>query len=299
MKSTKQKKIQGYVDPVNGFSNRELSISEWYVRNKILLEQILTWCIGAVAFVTMSFSLFSLVHYIIVGLPQERALYAGLVQGAQNYEAMQISYAAQPLQVRPVAVYEAGPDAYTFAAQVRNPNAQHVATLTYYLVYSGGRTETRTTTLLPGEQRPVVFVGEKTQQYPANISFVISETSYRRVDLKAISDIRGYVLERTQFIETDVVFDPPRPSEGITGGTVSFSIENASAYSYWKPQFVIELLYGGRTVGMLKTTLRQFRAGEVRPVSVRTEVETLTVDDIRVYPVINIFDQSVYIPPGQ
>ena len=60
--------------------------------------------------------------------------------------------------------------------------------------------------------------------------------------------------------------------------------------------FYIELLDGAsRVVGITQTTVNKFVGGETRKIDLRSTIDGLSVSDIRIYPVINIFDPSSFM----
>jgi hypothetical protein len=56
---------------------------------------------------------------------------------------------------------------------------------------------------------------------------------------------------------------------------------------------------GQSRVGLVPINLQQFRAGETRNIDVRLFGDTPTVTDVSVDPIINIFDPTVFMKPGE
>ena len=75
-----------------------------------------------------------------------------------------------------------------------------------------------------------------------------------------------------------------------------FTVENDTPYNYWSTPFWIVLERGGTVVGVNQATIAGFEAGEIREVTVNWFGRAPTsAQDLRIYPVIDYFDEDVYM----
>ncbi|MBT3949426.1 hypothetical protein HOF40_05065 [Candidatus Parcubacteria bacterium] len=79
---------------------------------------------------------------------------------------------------------------------------------------------------------------------------------------------------------------------------IEFDILNNTAYNYWEPTFYIELIKGSRTAGIIYFVSSEFKSQEERHVDLRSYIKNLEVSNIKVWPVVNVFDNSQYMSVG-
>lgn len=284
MDSSEEKRLEKQV-------GGQLFWSEWYLRHKLLLERIGTVSLAVVAFGFLGYSLLAWGSYLFFGYAEDQRLLQEQLQTTPNYEDLQALYAAENIEVTSPRVFRSSPGLYDFAATAVNPNPRHVAYFRYRFVFPGGETPVAETFLLPGERRPIAVFGIALAPPPSAVRLEFVEETYLRIDPHRISDVAGYMSERLRFrAENLQLSDPSR---------VIFDLMNDSAYSYWQPVFYLELLSGGQTAGISFLRVDQFRAGEVRPIDLRLFGDIRGITDIRLSPVLNIFDPSAFMSPGE
>ncbi len=295
LKDKKQSNFQRYIDASNDLSNKELKWGDWYVRHKQLLGQIGTGALILFALIFNVYALFGWGNYLFFGLVEDNELAKQAVASTQNYYRIQPLYKAIPLQIDDVTVFSPGPGRHDFVARVTNPNKQFMATVSYEFSFDGGKTEVKQTTLLPQEQRPVGILGHETKGFPTNARLQVVSVDWDRVNPHVIKDIEDYVDQRVQFVFSDFEFIKKSAADNIPSNMIQFDIENNSTFSYWSPMFYIELLQGSQVVGITQITIDKFLAREKRSVDLRNTLDSLSVSDIRLYPVVNIFDQNEFM----
>ena len=298
MLTKKPAKFEKYIDPTGEFTNKELRLAEWYLRHKILLGKIgagvlIVWCV-----VTIGYSIWGWGAYLIFGWSQDRRLISQQARELQNYRALQPLYAAKELEVESVQVFRSGAKKFDAVADVKNVNERWSVRLKYHFVFGSEATPIAETVLLPQTARPVAFFGYQSDSYPEGAQFIIDEISWRRLNPHAFPDVAGYQSERLQFAAETFVFRPPEAASGVAVPGIVFDLLNQSAYSYWRPAFYVDLFNGFQRVGILFLSTEQFRAGTRRAIDLRYFGDQLTVTEIRVHPVVDIYDDSVYMSPA-
>jgi len=287
-----------YIDTTGELPNVQLKFGVWYLKHKILIQNIGIGVLVAFCVLTIGFSLWKWGDYLIYGYwEDEQTLLLGQVAQFQNYDELKSAYKAQDLNVSNVRAFSSAEDMYDFIAQVANPNERWIANVEYHFTYSGEETKKYTSAVLPGSKRPVAVFGHDSNKFPSNVQFVIDKISWKSISAHDISDVSGYVDARNRFSIDNFVFNTPSDS-GILVPSITFDLYNDSAYSYWAPEFYVELLNGNQTVGYIFLRIDRFNSAEVKEIDLRYFGGNITVTNIRVIPVVNFFDNEVYMSPG-
>lgn len=294
--SPKRDRSSQYQDPTGEFSNRELAVSSWYVRHKLLLERVTVVVLIVWSATTIGYSLFRWGEYLIVGYTEDQRLFAELARPLVSIDRAR--FAPQDIQIQGVNIFESASERYDFVARVRNPNPQWLAYLRYHFTYGHGQTPTEQTVLLPQDDRPIIFFGHKETQSPQSARLVIEGVEWQRLDPHRFPKPRAFIDPRLQFLVTEVQFEPGNIS-GLSTDRVQFVVTNESAYSYWDATLYAEFLDRGTPIGYAYVSLPNFRMGDTRSVDLRLFANRGTIGDVIVYPVMNVFNPSIYQGPGQ
>ena len=285
-----------YIDTTGALSSSQLKLGSWYLRHEILLQQIGIGIMIGFCVATVGFSLFFWGKYLIIDYWQDQKILQGQAQEFQNYAQLQNAYKAVNIDVIETRAYNSAPDMYDFFAIAVNPNERWIAHVDYHFVYSGGETKVYKSSLLPGSKRPLAVFGQESESYPGEARFVLDHISWEAVDPHKIFDVALYMKERIMFNFDNFIFNPPSKT-GASVPAVSFDVYNDSAYSFWDVVFYVELLNDNQTVGYIYFSVPNFMSLEKRMIDLRYFGDNLTVTDIRVIPVINVFDKDIFINP--
>ena len=292
-------KLKEYIDTTGQLPNRQLKLGVWYLRHKILLARIGLGILISFCASTVGFSLWKWGEYFLVGYWEDnRRLGLGQIALFQNYEALHESFGARDLRVTENRLFNTTDRRYDLFAVVENPNARWVAKIKYRFVFADGATETRETVLLPAAQRPVAYFGLESESFPANLRLVIENIKWTAVDNHTVADMEEYLDARALFLVDNLAFNSVGEN-GLAVPALSFSLINQTAFGYWEPVFYVELLNGNRVVGYIYLFFDKIISFETKPVDLRYFNEKVAFDNIRLIPIINYFDESVYIEPGQ
>lgn len=293
---SKKPQYEKYADPTGEFTGQEMKYSFWYVRHRLFLHRLLIGVLIAVAAGTALFSLYSLGTYLIFGLQKSSEVDQGLTTFT-NYTELQKRFAPESLQVLSTTLFSGGVGKYDMVAEVANPNSRFVVRFDYYFTYSGGQTAKQTTTFLPGEERPVAVLGVSGDVFPSNASLVIENIAWQRLSNHDYLDPAAFQSERLNFIVSNFEFLSDFDPAGANASTVHFLLTNQSAYSYKSARFYVGLYLDQSLVGVLPLTLDGFKAGESRLVDLRSFGSNLNVSNVKIFPLVNVYDQSLYLPP--
>lgn len=294
---TKKPSFERYASTQGGFSNSDLKRATFFARHRTLVRTVVIGVSSVVAGGLFVYGIFGITSYAFFGAAHDRQLGNELAQLSINYAQLHSRYAPQDLRVLNADVYQSVPNRFDFVSTVANDNPRFVARIVYHFSYGNGETEQKETILLPKTERPLAIVGHKSDQIPGPASFVVDEIRWRQVDPHEIAAVDEYMASRLKFSVTDFLFTPQNASLNLPSNSIAFTLANTSAFGYWDVPLMVELLQNGVRVGVTETTLHQFKAGEKRPLDIRTVTPNISVSDIRVHPLINIFSRDVFMPP--
>ncbi len=287
-------KLSQYVDPTGEFTNKDLARSTWFVTHRILLRKIvigilLTWIV-----VAGLYSLVILGAYLFSGYWADRDIRIQTAKEFQNYTNSVSSYAAQPLQISGMKVFQTGEN-YDFYSLAVNPNLRFIARIKYNYVFEGGETPSKVVTVDPGKKIPLTVFGFPSASYPAGAKLQIQDTRWRKIDPHLIPDVKGYSMTRDNFLVDNVVIEH-NLAGSVVPPRITFDIQNNTAYSYYEGRFTVLLLSGGSVEAIVPLSIKDFRAGQNFPLDIRPVFDISSIDDIEVIPLMDVFDNSEFLP---
>lgn len=292
-------KSDRYIDSTGEqMTGRDLKMASWVARHRVLVRSIAVIVLSIIAGGFFLYGVGGLMHYAVFGLSKDTMQAAEVVRSTANYDALRPRYKANDIRILDAGAYEASVNRYDFVANVVNDNKRWAAIVSYKFTYAEGETDVLTATVLPQSERPLVIPGYKIEgSYPNNVTFVVDKMEWRHIDTHDIADIEAYMGERRKFVVEDMVFTPQSESANVPSNILQFTLHNNSTYSYWDVPLIVELFQNGTRVGIAQTKVEKFKAGEKRPLDLRTLTPNISVTDIQVHPTVNIFDSRVYMAP--
>ncbi len=285
-----------YEDPSGDFDSKELKLSLWFVRHKVLLYRLTVGALIAVCIIEWAYSLASLGLFAAVGWRADQQLRASLANFT-NYAQMNERVAAQPIGILSTQVVPGGVNKYDAVAEVVNPNDHFIAQFDYSFALGGTKTNSMHAVLLPGEDRLVPLYGIESVAYPGDATLVIEHLTWQRVSAHQVITPTEWQANRLNFQTSNFHFVPAESPESAKTNIITFDYFNNTAFSYREPSFVVGLYSHQTLVGVLPLTLPDFVTFETKKVDLRSLVNNLQVDEVRVFPTINVYDLSAYLPP--
>ncbi|MEK7131576.1 MAG: hypothetical protein AAB797_02475 [Patescibacteria group bacterium] len=281
-----------YTDPTKEFTSQELKWSFWYVKHKALLYRILVISLVSIDVIFLIFGLWKWGSYLL-GWQDSQRVQASL-SASINYTGIHPRYSAQPIQAVNTQIFSSRENKYDAVAELINPNNRFLAKFDYYFVINGAKTPSQKTFLLPGTSRPVAHLGIKDGADGAPI-IVLENIKYERISAHQISDTGSWQAERLNFQVSDFVFLKSLAQEGQNTDALQFKLTNASPYSYVNTDFYVALLQNGQMVGILPLHLDFINSLETKNIDLRNFAAGLSITEIALYPIINIYDDSVFL----
>lgn len=282
-----------YEDPTKEFTSQELKWGFWYVKHKSLLYRILVGSLIGIDAIFVIFGLWQWGSYLL-GLPDYQRLQRSMSVSI-NYTGIHPRYSAQPIQAVNTQIFYSRENKYDAVAELINPNNRFLAKFDYYFVINGEKTPPQKTFLLPGESRLVAYLGIKDGAASAPV-IVLENLAYQRISAHKITDTSNWQAYRLNFQVSDFVFLKSLAQAGQNTDAIQFKLTNASPYSYVAPDFYVALLQNGQMVGILPLHLDSINSLETKNIDLRNFAAGLSVTEITLYPIINVYDEGVYAP---
>lgn len=293
-----QHKFDRFTDPTGErMATQDLKVAGWLAHHRVGVRRASIILFSVIAGGLFVYGVFGLMFYALFGLSQDNKMGYDMVQSTANYTAIKPKYQVSELRILDANVYEASVGRYDFVANIVNDNARWAAIISYKFTYGNGETEIKEAIILPKTERPVIIPGHKTEAYPGTTSFIIESVNWRHIDTHDIADAVAYMTERQKFSVTDMVFTAQSVSENIPSNILRFTLVNENTYSFWDVPLVVELFQNGTRVGIAQTKVEKLKAGEKRPLDLRTLTPNISVTDIKVHATVNIFDDRVFMAP--
>jgi len=295
--NSKEKKVdfRTYVDPTGEMGSKELGRGIWYVEHRLLLYRILLIGLVALSAIFWLFSLWKLGDYLIFGYSADQLLYQNLSR-SNNYTLSQAHFAPAQVSIVSTQILPGGKDKYDAISEIINPNDHWLVKFDYYFVVGGVRTETQTSFLLPDEDRLIGALGLTDAQ---EATLILDNVTWTRISAHTVPNPKTWQADRLNFEVTEFGFNNLQTTEAPNAHTITFTFTNNSPFNYVNPKFYVGLYSQDSLVGVLPLQLPSFNSLEVKKVDLRNFVSSLSVDSVKVFPMINVYDPAVYLPPAE
>ncbi len=182
--------------------------------------------------------------------------------------------------------------------EVFNANDKYTASFNYCFKQTGADIFCGEAFIFPGEKKFVMALAQEVTGSRSELSFVIVDTTWRRLDAHLIPNWTYFFNQRLDFAVMDVSFESGTASglsDKLNLNTLDFSIKNQTAYGYYEAPLNIFLYSGTEVVAVNHYLLNNFLPGETRSVKMSWPGSFGSVNRTDVIPDINIMDDTVYL----
>jgi hypothetical protein len=280
-------------------TERELKWSRWWVNNRHAVRRAGVAVFAIAAFSLLAYGLFGFLDYYFLSGVRERANLAQQAQPYINYVFHRERHRAEALMVESPVVVAGGDGRYDFVALATNPNEEWVARFSYHYVSDGVMTAEREVFLLPGDSLWLDVLGVRSDSRPGQPALEMSAVNWDRVDWHLTRpDYEVWLKERLALEVGESSFLPPDPGDPLATSRARFYLTNATAFSYRELPMTVTLWSGSRLVGINRIVISRLLSGERRMVEAVWFHEVPGVTAVEVDPQLDVFDDSLYLPPG-
>ena len=282
-------------DQPTDFTEGQLKVASWYVSHKILLKKIFIGFLISLCAIFWGIGLYGLINYYFIEGPAFNLAMRELSRGV-DYSAINSAIQPKGIEIGTTTIFSSGKGRYDFSGKIFNSALNWRAEFTYNFLVDGVARPEKSGFILPGEEKYVFDLGVSAPTKPRQAVLEIKNLKWQRIDAHEISDYAAWQDDRLNFLITDVKFTPAAVAESIPISRASFTVRNATAFSFWDVGFEIFLYRGSSIASINYVTLEEFRSGQNRLVEV-SWFETLpSITQVKVVPEVNIFDPKVFMP---
>lgn len=290
----KKADFRKYQDPTDEFNAKEMQYSIWYVQHKVLLYRL---SIFSLILINIAFLLLAGVQWTIylAGIPAASQLEREVAQ-VPNYAVFEKQFSPEPLKVTQTSIFSGGVNKYDIVSEVTNLNKWFVASFSYSYIIGNQKTEPQSAVVLPGQTTLIANLG--LTNAPNNATLQIEGLTWKRLSNHVVVDPKALQTDRLNFTVDNFNFIGAYGQGDLKVNRMTFNLVNASAFSYRLPKFYVGLYSGGGLIGVMPLQFDSFVSQETKAVDLRNFVNNAQVGSVQIFPRINVYDQSVYLPPA-
>ena len=288
-----KKDIDQYIDTTGELSSKNLKLYLWLSKHKVFFYRFAIVFLIICIILSFGYSIFKISDYAIFGFNEDQIIYQDLAT-SYDYTGIHPRYSPKPLQILETNILESGINKYDLIAEVYNSNKWFRVEFDYYFIVDGAETQKKHAIFMPSEARPIGILGVESEIYIGSNNFILENVVWKRISRHEISDIDSWMQERMQFQVYDVEFIRAGGSNNLGSHVIKFNVLNNGAFSYKTPLFYIGLYQNNSLIGLMPVQFDNFYALEVKSVDLRSFAPNLSVSEIELYPIIDLFDDEVY-----
>lgn len=286
-------KLNQQSDQSDDFSNKELKLSYWILKNKGLFKKIALGIFIVIDAAFLLYGLYGFTDYLFITGPNERKQLEMLTEDI-NYQSINARLVARPIEIRSTVVLP-GKKTYDISSFVNNRNEDWLATFKYQFIAGGEKTELKEGFILPGESKFLSDFGLDLPRGTRQALLVFEELKWERVSKHEIPDYKIWANERLDFEVSNVSFDQSVSLGAGTASRASFDVKNNTVFDYWQVGLNVILYRGATIVGTNYIEIPRFLSNETRSAEITWFDPIVQVTKVEVLPEINIFDEGVYV----
>jgi hypothetical protein len=291
--------LNRYKTDVEGISLDTLETGLWWAKNRKNLKILLIILLAATGILSWGYTLFGFGNYLFFGMNSDDRMMKLFVQtetGGKKY----LDQAAPSRISLSQAGYIANGDKYDLYVQAVNPNKRWLVAIDYCFKRANGEKSCGHDFLLPGGKKYILSLAQSFSSIPSDLSFSIDNLIWKKVNNHIIADWSQYQNDRIDFSITNQQFIPAFSnviSEKIALNSLTFTIRNNSAFSYWEVPLTIVLTGNGRIVYLNRYPITDFLSHDTRDIKITWPGAIGEVTGISIAPDLDISDQKIYKQP--
>jgi hypothetical protein len=266
--------------PINDLSNKDIERGLWYLRNKKKIKKIFIIVLFVLIFCLYAFSLFKFITIKIADSRDTNQVWATI-----NFNQSK----PQDLIVISRDIVQNDIGGYDAVISVQNPNDRYfVSELKYRFVYSNGKSEDKSTFILPLETKRLIITNIKSESEINEINLEIINVSWKKLK----STEMGFPKDMFIFENQAVHFSE---STTVLRNWIELDVTNQSPYNFKDVNFYLLVYSGTRLEAVKETSLSSFYSGDKKHIETSWFYKVPSYANLTVESDTNVFDKDNYI----
>jgi hypothetical protein len=272
------------------FTEKELEIVYFFIKRRKLLKKIFIGLLILLNLVIYSFSTYHFIQYLKQSKEYEKMI-EEIAYPFTHYPLIRESNSPFFPQILLVKAIPVEPLKYNLICLVKNENRSWFASsFNYHFNFSNFKTETFKSFLLPDEEKVLVIFNEKINQFPGDLSCQIENISWKRIkpnNYQLLDIPKNFLIQEIKH--------NPATKENERDIT-TFKITNATVYNFWEVNLLIVAYLKDEIIGVERFPIEKFMSNETREIKIIWSNRVPFFSEIKVYPELNVFDESIFLP---
>jgi hypothetical protein len=295
----KEVNLNRYETDVDGVSMKKLEAGLWWSKNRKKLKNILAIILALIGIPLMAYALYGFGDYLLFGMNADDQMMKAFDRTTVVSQSFLNQRSAKNIVISATG-YLADGGNYDLYTQATNPNSRWWATFNYCFKKNNGEQSCGSSFILPSQTKYVFSLAKYFNSAPNNLSFSISNLQWKKIDNHLIADWNQYQANRLNMSFSNQQFTPAAAntvSEKVPLNSLTFSISNNSAYSYYEVPLDIVLTDNGRIVYVDQYSASNLLSNQSQNVKITWPGDFESVTGISIAPDINILNQEIYQQP--
>ncbi len=280
--------LKNYNDEAD-ISLKRMNFGLWVAEHRRRIIKIVIISLILLSAFFFIYSSYNYIVYFISGDPNSQ-----LINNNLSFASRQVT---SDLETSALQVFDLD-DHSDLVIQVSNPNDKFMANFSYCFKQADKDIACGKSFILPSGKKSILALARDFSGSRSEMSFVISDVFWRRIDAHQIPNWADFFNQRLDFAISDMKFASAAQSglsDKVNLSTFDFSVKNQTAYGYYEAPLDIFLYSGSEIVAVNRYILQNFLPGETRSVNISWPGSFSSVNRTEVVPDINIMDDSVYL----
>lgn len=277
-------------------SLRQMSFGLWLSKNRAIILRIITIILIVLSFGLLGYSGYNYSIYFLYGRQADKELSASLINNLLDIESYREANAPQVLLAGPV--YSFGTtDKRDFLLSLKNPNDNYYAIFDYCLQdVELNDLVCDSDFILPGSEKYLLALNKNIAGNFNNLNFEAVNVFWRRLNVRQVPNWDLYASERLNIEIKNVDYKSPDYSSRNPLHSLSFQIENKTAYNFSQVPLSIVLWNNNSPAGVNIYNLNDFMSADSRDIKLSWPASGERANKADIFVDLNIFDSDIYLP---
>lgn len=276
----------------------ELKFATWWVRNRMLVRQIVQNTLIGCSVIVWGYTLWGLLDAFAISYPRESRIIRDIALNQQRLSSLEQDM-PQNVTMSEVRVLQTADERFDMTLEVANPNAQWWAEFNYHFNFSGEMTAEKSGYVLPQSSQILTELGYKPKAKGGrSATLVVDNVRWHRVDPTMVgSNYKEFIKERLSLAFDNIKYDTDIAYGTKKIGQTSFTLVNNGAYGYRSLDLIARLYRGSSVVALNQISVTDLSPGERRPIQMVWLDNLPGISKTEIIPQVNLLDEASYLPP--